>query len=1026
MPAEKNLVLSQKDLQALMAMGDAGWGLPKTTPKKKKRSFWSKLSNIGSQALKPLSIPQAALFTGAAKIGAGLGLNNDVSWKNLGGDYYGNYTGAKMVGVDNKWAKLGTELIVDPLWFVGGVNVAAKAGKLGKTAVEAGSTARSVARVADDALLKDKEVRQLLHLQDKTRKAEKVSDPKGWTAAERAAHESGDWRKFSEARGYTKSEMRDYSKYLKLHEKITKKYGKDVAEDLFYSPESFATGLRGLKLDKMGVIEEPTRHLAETAARHADAVGRGSVQAAVRLGTKKHGLNLRIPGTTRGPKSFTKSLKPGFLNPAPAEEVGMRIVRSGREQGDQLAFQVENVSKKFGLTQQERVAVQLVGRAGEGKAEEVAAVLKQQGHWRPEAQEALDYMVGLNQRLSIERGYDDLPGAIATAERRVDDLERQIAAQGGPMAPVALRAKMTDALGELNVLRASDQYLAQGPTARSLRDLGQEMRKAQRKGERVTDTTYAPGRSLGDDLMQSRVFEDPFKTVTPQQFVDDMIEKGFDPEDAMVLRDVLGVERFADEAQKFSNSEVFYRPEWDAFTVAGQSLKNFTTTYARDKLVLDFLKKVGVSSESAVGMAARRRPNITNQPGSLGHHVGEYVKPAIVALKTGYTTVNLSHFVNNALGDLVNSWVNGNIRHVGAIGGMVPRNKIWRLANGDEKMLAEKFMVNGVEMQGDQLLAQIHTAGIGHGMLQHDVLAMGENIEDARKIQAWLHDSTNPFNIVAKMSRLNARREGAQRLNTWLKHLRGGDDPITAAEKTLKVHFDYQHLTAFEQNWMRNMFLFYVWIKRNTLLHSGGLLTRPALYAAYADMERNRTTFENEPSWYSEQGAISLPFGLGNYQFANPINDLHKIKLNMEGLRQYLISPINPAGRMPLETLFNKNAYTGRPISDYPDQMKPHWLTELLQLGPMTRARQGGERGNSINPYLGYLIDQLVGPQASRGNILTDPDYEGNRGLDVIASMLGAKEQRDKPVQFIRNKEAEEAAKKRSETRAANARKEGP
>ncbi len=58
--------------------------------------------------------------------------------------------------------------------------------------------------------------KELREMELKTSSAEKFSDPSTWTAEEKAAYDSGDWKTFSKLRGYTDEEMADFNRWLEL------------------------------------------------------------------------------------------------------------------------------------------------------------------------------------------------------------------------------------------------------------------------------------------------------------------------------------------------------------------------------------------------------------------------------------------------------------------------------------------------------------------------------------------------------------------------------------------------------------------------------------------------------------------------------------------------------------------------------------------------------------------------------------------------------------------------------------------
>lgn len=128
---------------------------------------------IGGNILKSLSVPQAAAGTvlyKTARAGIPLpligpvgtaGLNRlfkdrgDISWKNIGGDFYdpegeeferGNdNVFSKLLGTNNKYAIMGAQLVFDPTWAVGITKLPAAA-KAGTTAAQALNASDEVTR----------------------------------------------------------------------------------------------------------------------------------------------------------------------------------------------------------------------------------------------------------------------------------------------------------------------------------------------------------------------------------------------------------------------------------------------------------------------------------------------------------------------------------------------------------------------------------------------------------------------------------------------------------------------------------------------------------------------------------------------------------------------------------------------------------------------------------------------------------------------------------------------------------------
>lgn len=80
----------------------------------------------------------------------------------------------------------------------------------------------------------DAPVVRFAQLCERTTHAEKVSNPADWTPAERAAHESDDWKAFSRLRGYTADEIADFRAYLEAAADVATRYGINTACSIAY------------------------------------------------------------------------------------------------------------------------------------------------------------------------------------------------------------------------------------------------------------------------------------------------------------------------------------------------------------------------------------------------------------------------------------------------------------------------------------------------------------------------------------------------------------------------------------------------------------------------------------------------------------------------------------------------------------------------------------------------------------------------------------------------------------------------
>lgn len=81
---------------------------------------------------------------------------------------------------------------------------------------------------------RDPLVLRFIELDDRTSRAEMISDPDDWTPEQRAAYRAGDWVSFSRMRGYTDQEIADFADFIRMAHEIDEKYGPDTAAEFSY------------------------------------------------------------------------------------------------------------------------------------------------------------------------------------------------------------------------------------------------------------------------------------------------------------------------------------------------------------------------------------------------------------------------------------------------------------------------------------------------------------------------------------------------------------------------------------------------------------------------------------------------------------------------------------------------------------------------------------------------------------------------------------------------------------------------
>ena len=126
----------------------------------------------------------------------------------------------------------------------------------------------------------------------------------------------------------------------------------------------------------------------------------------------------------------------------------------------------------------------------------------------------------------------------------------------------------------------------------------------------------------------------------------------------------------------------------------------------------------------------------------------------------------------------------------------------------------------------------------------------------SEKRPAWFY--TSPLNPGPKgklgrgVIEAGARREDSIRFITFAQRMkRNGGDVADATWYSIKHHFDYADLSAYERKVIRNAFLFYTWYRKNIPLQMMELATRPGFFAAVATLYSDTARGE---------GPLNMPF----------------------------------------------------------------------------------------------------------------------------------------------------------------------
>ena len=190
-----------------------------------------------------------------------------------------------------------------------------------------------------------------------------------------------------------------------------------------------------------------------------------------------------------------------------------------------------------------------------------------------------------------------------------------------------------------------------------------------------------------------------------------------------------------------------------------------------------------------------------------------------------------------------------------------------------------------------------------------------------------------------------------------------GFDVGMAAARTKRFFVDYQDVSTVDKA-LRQVIPFWMWTSRNLPLHIQNMWMNPKPYAIYNSIVRNlRDDKEGDvvPNYFKELGAFRLPFGKDLY--ANPDLGFNRIGATLNELSDpaRLMSNVNPAIRVPIELMGNRQLYSNRPFSSTPVKVEGgqgELLQPLAQMLGMGTTNAKGEK--FINDKFFYGVRNIA------------------------------------------------------------------
>lgn len=260
--------------------------------------------------------------------------------------------------------------------------------------------------------------------------------------------------------------------------------------------------------------------------------------------------------------------------------------------------------------------------------------------------------------------------------------------------------------------------------------------------------------------------------------------------------------------------------------------------------------------------------------------------------RTGVTTFKLSHYRNNIIGNAINNMAAD------------VKVKDYHQAN---KLL--KSLRSGTLTSDQQaIIDSAYKHNVINGGFISDLMAHGGlHVTDPTSLEKFAGMISN--SKLAKTTRSHMERiDDVFRLGNYINGLKKFGSDEKAAAQVRKYLFNYNEMTNADRK-MRFAIPFWNWTKRNIPLQLQNLMERPSIALNYERSKQAIDKNQQGADWQKDTG-FKLPFMDWYTSVASPTDDLKQF-MHPE---QFLGS-MNPLPKMILESAFNKELYTGNPIS---------------------------------------------------------------------------------------------------------------
>ena len=327
-------------------------------------------------------------------------------------------------------------------------------------------------------------------------------------------------------------------------------------------------------------------------------------------------------------------------------------------------------------------------------------------------------------------------------------------------------------------------------------------------------------------------------------------------------------------------------------------------------------------------------------------------------LTTGFVIPNPGYYVANFLGGALQLATGAGpilttrilLRHPKMVGAVVGR----MYGDGTHRPFGTQIIVakNGAIYSADQIADMAVTARLKSSLIQSETQrAMADDVKQ------YVRLNENALNKVENLVRgindhlaeVATALDNFYRVATFVDQIVEGASVSSAASLARKVAFDYGALTDFEKSTMRNVIIFYSYLKKNSELFFDTLVTKPWNIANQlrltgglqeANLSEDPEVVVNQ--WLRDRAGVYFTTALKNQAYASdkmtvlpmtPLMDTLGLVLNLyEGAygdkdsQRALLTKFAPWVQAPFVLGTEFDIFYGQPLGDFNEV--PPWLIE--------------------------------------------------------------------------------------------------